>query len=50
MIGGGVAAGLRKEDTGLAEQLNAALATLKKNGTLDKMIKDYFDKGPFYAE
>ena len=50
MIGGGVAAGLRKEDTKLAEQLNAALAALKKNGTVDMMIKDYFDKGPFYAE
>ena len=50
MIGGGVAIGLRKDDTQLADQLNAALAALKQNGTVDKLIKDYFDKGPFYSE
>lgn len=50
LIGGGVAIGLRKQDDKLAEQLNAALVALKANGTVDKLIKDYFDKGPFYAE
>ena len=50
LIGGGVAIGLRQKDAELAEQLNAALVTLKKNGTVDKLIKEYFDKGPFYAE
>lgn len=50
MIGGGVGIGLRKDDTQLADQLNAALASLKQNGTVDSLINDYFDKGPFYSE
>lgn len=50
-IGGGVAIGLRKTDTELAEKMNAALEEAKKDGTVDKMIKDFFDgKGPFYTE
>ena len=47
-LGGGVAVGLRKEDTGLAEKLNGAIAAAKADGTLDKLIKDYFDSGPHY--
>ncbi len=30
-----------KENTALKEKINAALATLKKNGTLDKIVKNY---------
>ncbi len=48
-IGGGVGIGLRKGDTALTDKLNAALAALKKNGTVDKLIKKYFDNGPFYS-
>jgi len=48
-IGGGVAVGLRQKDTELAEKMNAAIAEVKKDGTLDKMIKEFFKKGPFYA-
>ena len=48
-IGGGVAAGLRKEDTALAEKLNGALAAAKADGTVDKLIAEYFESGPFYS-
>lgn len=48
-IGGGVAIGLRKQDTELVSKLDAAIAALKSNGTIDKLIKEYFDNGPFYA-
>jgi len=48
-IGGGNAIGLRKKDVELAKTLNSALAALKKDGTVDKLIKKYFDNGPFYS-
>jgi len=48
-IGGGVGIGLRQKDSKLAKQLNAALAALKSNGTVDKLIKKYFKNGPFYS-
>jgi len=48
-IGGGVGIGMRKKDTELEAKMNAAIATLKSNGTVDKLIKEYFDNGPFYA-
>ena len=49
-IGGGVAIGLRKKDVELAKKLNSALAALKSDGTVDKLIKKYFEKGPFYSK
>ncbi len=49
-IGGGVGIGMRKDDTDLAVKMNAAIAALKANGTVDKLIKEYFDNGPFYAQ
>lgn len=48
-IGGGVAIGMRKGDADLAEKMNTALAAAKKDGTVDKMIMDFFKKGPFFA-
>lgn len=48
-IGGGVAIGLRQKDVELTKKLNDALATLKSDGTVDKLIKKYFDNGPFYS-
>ncbi len=48
-IGGGVAIGLRQKDIALADKLNAALTELKNDGTVDALIKKYFDKGPFYT-
>jgi len=49
-IGGGVGIGLRQKDTELAGKLNAAIAALKASGTIDKLILDYFDNGPFYTQ
>lgn len=49
LLGGPVAIGLRKGDAELTDKLNAAIAALKSNGTIDKLIKEYFDNGPFYA-
>lgn len=49
-IGGGVAIGMRQGDKELAGKFNAAIATLKKSGEIDKLIKEYFKKGPFYSE
>jgi len=48
-IGEGMAIGLRKQDTELADKLNKALTSLKKKGTVDKLIKEYFKDGPFYS-
>jgi len=48
-IGGGVGIGLRKKDAELTGKLDAALVALKKDGTVDKLIKEYFDNGPFYS-
>ena len=49
-IGGGVAMGLRKDDGELIGKLNSALAEMKKDGSVDKLIMEYFEVGPFYAE
>lgn len=48
-IGGGIGIGMRKTDEELAAKFNAAIATLKENGELDKLIQQYFEKGPFYS-
>jgi polar amino acid transport system substrate-binding protein len=48
-IGGGIAIGLRQKDAELTQKLNSALAALKSDGTVDKLIKKYFEKGPFYS-
>lgn len=51
MIGEGMAAGLRKEDTELEAKLNEAMTALKADGTVDKLIAQWFDgRGPYYAE
>lgn len=51
MIGGGVGAGVRKDDTELKAKVDAALDTLKADGTVDKLIAQWFEgKGPFFAE
>jgi len=49
-IGGGVAMGLRKDDAELAKQLGTALEEMKADGTVDKLIMEYFESGPFYGE
>jgi len=45
-IGDGAGIGLRKSDTELKGKLNAALEAIKKDGTLDGLIKKYFPNRP----
>ena len=42
-IGDGTAIGLRKEDTDLKAKFNAALASIHKDGTFERIAKQYFD-------
>jgi len=42
-IGGGVGMGLRESDGELKEKFNAAIATMKADGTLNEMIAKWFD-------
>lgn len=49
VIGGGVAIGLRKDDSELKTKLESALSDAKKDGTVDKLIQEYFEAGPFYS-
>lgn len=48
-LGGGVGIGLRKGDA-LGEKMQEALDAAKADGTVDKLIMEYFKKGPFFAE
>ncbi|MDV2080526.1 transporter substrate-binding domain-containing protein [Marinobacter xestospongiae] len=41
-LGEGVAVAMRKRDADLAEKVNAALRTLKENGTYDTIMNKYF--------
>lgn len=51
VIGGGVAAGFRQEDTDLRETWNAALDALKADGTVDALRAEWFDGvEPAYTE
>lgn len=50
MIGGGVGAGLRKEDTELTAKINEALASIKADGTLEQLMTDYFGKAMPFPE
>lgn len=43
-IGGGVAPGYRQDAGELAEQMNAALAEIKEDGTLSKLLIEFFEK------
>ena len=41
-IGGGVAMGMRKGESELAEKMGAALESMKADGTVDKLLMEYF--------
>jgi polar amino acid transport system substrate-binding protein len=43
ILGPGVGAGLRKEDTELKDKLNAAIKAIRDNGTYAEITKKYFD-------
>lgn len=47
-IGGGVGIGMRKDDTELHDKMQAALDSIKSDGTLDALIMKFFEKGPFF--
>ena len=49
LLGGGVGMGIRKTDTKLKAQFNAAIDLVKADGTLDALIAKYFQAGPFYG-
>lgn len=51
LIGNGVGAGIRKEDTELKAKLDDALTALKQDGTVDTLIAKWFEgRGPYFAE
>lgn len=51
MIGDGVGAGLRKDDTELKAKFDEALTALKADGTVDKLIAQWFEgHGPYFSE
>lgn len=51
LIGGGVGIGLRKQDDDLETKLNAAIAEMKKDGSLDELIAKWFEgRGPYFSE
>ena len=43
VLGPGVGAGVRKEDTALKDKINAAIAAIQSNGTYAEVTKKYFD-------
>ena len=43
VLGPGVGAGVRKEDTALKEKVNAGIKAIRANGKYDEISKKYFD-------
>ena len=43
ILGPGVGAGLRKEDTALKDKINAAIKAIRANGKYAEITKKYFD-------
>lgn len=51
LIGGGVGAGLRKDEADLKAAVDGAITALKKDGTVDTIIAKWFEgHGPYFAE
>src|SRR5690606_8003808 len=51
LIGGGVGIGLRKQDDDLEGKLNATIAEMKKDGSLDELIAKWVEgRGPYFSE
>ena len=42
-IGGGIGVGVRESDGELKAKLNAAITTMKKDGSLSKLIAKWYD-------
>ncbi|MEM1300590.1 MAG: transporter substrate-binding domain-containing protein [Pseudomonadota bacterium] len=45
-LGGGTGLGVRESDSELKEKLNAAITTIKADGSLNEMIKKWFNENP----
>ena len=43
VLGPGVGAGLRKDDTALKDKINAGIKAIRANGKYDEISKKYFD-------
>ena len=41
LIGGGIGMGIRKSDSALKEKFNAAINSMKADGTLNELIKQW---------
>ncbi len=50
MIGGGVGAGTRKDSADLNAAISAALVSIKEDGTLDKLMVEYFGEAAAFPE
>jgi len=50
MLGDGVGMGMRKDDAELQKKMADALASVKADGTLDALIKEFFNKDSTYAD
>lgn len=50
MIGGGVGAGTRKEDAELNATISEALVSIKEDGTLEKLMVEYFGEASNFPE
>ncbi|KKB07322.1 transporter substrate-binding domain-containing protein [Devosia chinhatensis] len=51
LIGGGVGAGLRKDEAELKTKIDDAITALKADGTVDALIAQWFEgQGPFFSE
>ena len=48
VIGGGIGMGLRKSDTEMLDKFNAAIATMKGDGSLNALIEKWFDRKGSY--
>ena len=45
-IGGGVGMGIRESDGELREKMNAAIDSMKADGTLNTMLAKWFEENP----
>jgi polar amino acid transport system substrate-binding protein len=41
-LGGGIGMGLRESDTELKEKFDAAITSMKEDGTLNELLKEWF--------
>lgn len=47
-LGGGIGVGVRQSDTELRDKMDAAIASMKEDGTLNGIIDAWFGEGALY--